>query len=483
MNPLALVAVVLVGLGGSGGGIQVDRAAEAFGLGEYEAARDAWAAQLAQNPAGTGGWMVLYNLACAESMLGNSEAAAEYLLDSIGHGFVDFYAMERDAHLDNVRGNENYGVVLQNWRKLLDARGEAEIVGLSGLLGEGYTFDREESLRVHYVSALGATGIETARQEVRRVQAWAEAHVFGLPQEDESKPHAWVSVIVPTARDFYRFIRSSGVGGVYDKDQKRLVTRDIGASLRHEYFHVVHWRDMAERGQAHPFWVMEGLASVVEDVRDDGVGGVVPVESWRTNIVKRLERRGLLTKWPVLFRLERDRFVGSRGRAYYAQSRAVCMYFADQGLLKDWYSAYVADFDRDPSGLGAVETAFGKPVREVERAFRVWVRGLEEVAEQSKPGSAGLGVSVASGVGDGVVVDQIVSGSRGGAEWLGRERLRKGDVILSVDGEATATLDEYYRVVGGHEIGDPVMIRIRRGEKKLIDVQARLVEEQEDVGW
>ncbi len=475
MNLLTVMACGLALLGVQRGVDQGDPAVRAFEQGDYEKAREVWSEQLDE---GGGGWMVLYNLACAESMLGNTEQGVEYLLDSIGHGFVDFHTMERDAHLDRVRDTPRYALVIQNWRKLLDARGEAELVGLSEVLDDGYAFDRDASLRVHYISALGDEGIGTARKEVERVTAWAGERVFGTVEEDEDRPSAWVSVIVPTRRDFFRFIRGLGVGGIYDKDQKRLVTQDVGASLRHEFFHVLHWRDMAQWGQEHAYWVMEGLASVVEDVEGDGAGGLKPVESWRTNIVKRLERRGLLTKWPVLFKMKRERFVGSRGRAYYAQARAVFMFMDERGVLREWYEEYVDGFEGDPSGLVAVEAVFDQPAKEVEREFRVWIRGLEEVAEQAHPGSAGLGISVKPGRGDGVVVDQIVAGARDGAEWI-EGRLRKGDVVLSIDRQATPTLDEYYRVLGGYEVGDEVSIEARRGTRRLA-LRARLVEEQSE---
>lgn len=455
---------------------QSDGAVRAFEAGEYAQARDAW---VAQREAGDRSWTVLYNLACAESMLGNADEGVEYLLDAIGHGFVDFHTMERDPHLAAVREEPRYAAVVENWGKLLDARGEAELAGLMELMGDGYSANRDQGMRVNYVSALGDESVETANWETLRVKLWAEEQVFGPIGEIEGKPSAWVTVIVPTQGDFLKFIRAWGVGGVYDKDQKRLVSRDIGASLRHEFFHVLHWREMERTGQAHPFWIMEGLACVVEDVEDDDLGGFTPVPSWRTNIVKRLARRGLLMKWEELASLPREQFVGNRGRAYYAQSRAIFMYLAEKGKLREWYSAYTAGFDEDPSGLDAIEAVFEMPLGAVQQQFRRWVHSLEEVAEQASPGDAGLGLSIGPGRGDGVVVQQTVAGSRTRPEWIGDERLRKNDVILAIDGEPTPTLDEYYRIIGGYEVGDAVEIDARRGTLDL-KVRARLIEEESE---
>ena len=97
---------------------------------------------------------------------------------------------------------------------------------------------------------------------------------------------------LPTPQDFARLVGAPGIGGYYERDRKRLVSQDIGPSLRHEFFHVLHWRRMDRTGQQHPYWVMEGFATLVEDIEADGSGGISVVPSWRTNIVRRLERAG-----------------------------------------------------------------------------------------------------------------------------------------------------------------------------------------------
>src|SRR5690606_4633408 len=82
----------------------------------------------------------------------------------------------------------------------------------------------------------------------------------------------WVIVFLPMPRDYARWAMGKfgpgwrQVGGSYSDDEKMLVTQDLGGTLRHEFWHVLHWRDQRRRGQLHPIWIMEGLCSLVEDV-------------------------------------------------------------------------------------------------------------------------------------------------------------------------------------------------------------------------
>ena len=64
--------------------------------------------------------------------------------------------------------------------------------------------------------------------------------------------------------------------------------------------------------------------------------------------------------------------------------------------------------------------------------------------------------------GPGVRVSSVLSGSP--AEAAG---LQRGDIVLSVDGEETPDLVTYSEVLRGHEPGDVVHVRIRRGEAEM----------------
>jgi C-terminal processing protease CtpA/Prc len=234
---------------------------------------------------------------------------------------------------------------------------------------------------------------------------------------------------------------------------------------------------MARVGQTHPIWLQEGLACLLEDV-DVGSDGTLTIRpSWRTNIAKRLAKMGGLTPWERLFTMDHKEFVERRPRAAYAQARAVVMFLQEQGKLVEWYRAYVAGFDEDPTGIKAMETVFAEPSAQVQREYRKWLIDLEEVADVDRPGPS-LGVALSQGRGDGPVVDEIVAMNPGGIGGETGNRLRHRDVIVAIDGRTVRTLDDLTRVLGDYEVGDDVVVRVRRGRTSR-DVPVTLVAPEE----
>lgn len=431
---------------------------EAFAEGDFEGARADLERRIAGNPTDK---FLLYNLACAEAMLGRTEEAIEALLDALSLGFVDFHHMERDGHLDSIRGDTRYQAIIRNWGLVLDKRAEAELAALREVFGPEYTFERDEEARLIWASSFGPEAYASAREQVALVHAWAR-ELLGEPAPDPSRSSPWVKVILPTTEDFLQIVGAGRVGGYYERDAKRLVSRDIGPSLRHEFLHVLHWRHMDRLGQVHPIWLQEGLACLPEDV-DVGPGGSLTIRpSWRTNIAKRLAKAGALMPWERLFAMEHREFVERRPRSTYAQARSVAMFLHERGKLVEWYRAYVAGFEEDPTGLAAMERVFGKPASRVQRDFRAWLIELEEVADIDRPGP-GLGVALSQGRGEGPVVDEIVAMNPGGIGGRTGNRLRHRDVIVAIDGRTVRTLDDLSRVLGEHEVGDEVVVTVRRG--------------------
>lgn len=445
-----------------------DQATAAFERKDYAAARDALTGLLAYKSDNAA---VLYNLACALAQTGEIDAAGERLLDAITHGFVDFFHMEADAHLRPLAGSRAYEAVLLGWRELLDARADSNFESAKRAFGPPYHFARNPQLRLIYAAAFDEQTFAEAEADINAVAEWALATLFTdmrlddpAAPEPDPRPDPWVTVILPTPEDFVRMIRSANVGGFYDHDQRRLISQDVGPSLRHEFLHVLHWRHMMRHGQKHPEWVMEGLGCLVEDIERSPApeGSLTPAPSWRTNIVKRLERAGRLLPLDELTSMPRERFVTRRPNAHYAQARAIMLHMALTGRLGAWYGAYVRSFDRDPTGSAALEEAFGMPLREIDRAHKEWVRALPEVAEEIRPGMASLGVVVTPGRGDGPAIESVLPGSD-----ARRAGLRMGDVIVAVDGRPTRTMEDLVKILSEREVGERVEVSVRRGTRRV----------------
>lgn len=429
------------------------RAEAALKSKDFPAAAAAWRELIEINPADP---FHSYNLACALTRAGDTAAAEKALEDAFAHGFIDLFHMQRDPDLANLRTSRTFTLLIKGWREILDARGTADLASLKdrfkpGTPPDGYTFASDNDLRLHFASAFRESSFEDARAQITRVTAWARRELFPAPEPADSaaRPDAWVCVVLPTPKDFFRLVFADGVGGYFDRDRKRLVTQDLGPGLRHEFLHVLHWRHAERLGQRHPLWIMEGLACVLEDVEmpgDPDSGEFVLKPSWRTNIARRLAKSGGLLPLERFTSLPDEKFMADRPRANYAQARAVCMFLHNRGKLAPWFRAYTDNYADDSTGKIALEQAFDLPLKRIDSEFRAWAAKIEEVAEQSKPARFGLGASVKGGVGDGVVVANVVSGSR-----LSRgvsNPLRNRDVILAINDHPVRTMDDYVRILG-----------------------------------
>lgn len=448
------------------------RATEAFEKGDFGAARDALVKLVALRGDSAAAH---YNLACARAQTGDLAGASASLLDAVTWGYVDFHHMAADPHLAPLRTTEAWEELMLGWRGLLDARGDANLDSARKAFVAGYRHEKDDRLRLVYSAAFDEKTFAEARAEIDAVARFAFEELFPSLSFDDGtdpRPDAWVSVILPTPEDFVRMVRSPGVGGFYDNDRRRLISQDVGPSLRHEFLHVLHWRVLARLGQKHPDWIMEGLGCLVEDVaRVEGPAGPAlrPLPSWRTNIVKRLAARNALAPLRRLANMPREQFVGSRPNANYAQSRAVMMHLRELGRLGAFFGAYCRGYDADPTGVRALEEAVGTRLEEFDRAHKAWIAALPEVAERVRPGMASLGVVVGPGRGDGPVVEDVDRrpGRRAVPADGGADALRARDVIVALDGEQTRTMEDLVRVLSGCEPGQAVDVDVRRGTRRL----------------
>lgn len=440
--------------------------------GDWRAARDALARLVDATPSDPA---ARYNLACAHARLGEIDAAQASIQESIGVGFVDFFHLLRDPDLAPLRDDPRFRAVLGGWRELLDARGDSDLDAAKQALGPRYHAERDVRLRVNIISSFDARSTDEARAEITAVAEWGAANLFaedaiaatGGADGAPARPHHWVTLILPTTEDFVRFVPAPGVGGIYDKDRRILVSRDLGPGLRHEFLHVLHHRRMSRLGQDHAHWVQEGLGALVEDFSrpgDAGGGAPRPVPNWRTNIAKRLESRGALTPWGVLFAMPRERFSLSRPIANYAQARAIFLFLEQRSALGRWLREYERTYDEDPTGASAFVAALGAPLVAVERDFEGWLRALPAVAEEIRPGMPSLGVIVSEGEGEGPKVEQVVTPVRGVAR---DERLCPGDIVTAVGGAPTRTMEDLVRALAEHEAGDTVEVGVKRGTRRL----------------
>ncbi len=442
-----------------------------------------------------------YNLACALSVQGKVDESVQMLQQAIARGFADLRQLQSDAHMAKARQTEACRAIIANWGEIAEKRTEKTIENARkkfhvGEKGSPYAQEKNEELHLVYISAFDPVLFKQATEDAGKLARWwgeVAGAAGGVPATDNKDApgvadprrsttapgvHAidipWVIVILPTRPDYIKWAqarygdRYDRVGGEYNHDAKMLVSMDLGSSWRHEFWHVLHWRDMDARTppQRHPMWVMEGLCSLVEDCDTDAKGGMIPKPSWRTNMVRRLAKAGALIPFDLFFATNHKQFMGDRTLAYYGQARAMFLYLSQRGKLNEWYGAYTKGYGQDPSGKQAFETVLGMSIKEIEKDFRLWARELPEVAEEVGRGRANLPVDVGIGTGEGPVVrvDAMAEFTQPGMRAASTGGLRDKDVITAIDAKPVRDLNDLARVLGDFEAGAMVTVAYIRGK-------------------
>jgi len=476
------------------------RAHAAFSEKNYDLAERTWRTIIDRTPNDFVPW---YNLACIYAITGRNDEAHESLRRSIAVGFSDLPFMQRDPHLRAIRNSDEFRELVDAWPSILEARIDANLEAARTTYGPTYTYQKDPQSRLAYISAFDTNELNHVQAELKTLTQWWNTAVLGQPENQPlgTQPNnagqpdpntAWVTVFLPNQRDYARWAlgkfgqRWQSVGGAYLHDEKLLAASDLGSSLRHEFWHVLHWRHMDALGQRHPPWIMEGLCSLVEDTlhppatRANPKAATPPFEplpSWRTNSVRRLAIAGRLMPWDALFAMAQHDFTDRRPLAQYAQSRAIFLFLHERGKLADWYNTYTEFYQLDKSGKHAFERVFDKPIADIERDFINWARELPEAPEQqgevwndpdnpARTANAGkLPFSIDPSPGDGLRISSTVSSAR---SRINRQSgLRLNDVITDINNQPVRDMNDLARILSRTSPGDRITVAYRRGSRNI----------------
>jgi len=431
------------------------RVAQAFDEKDYETAAELLEAHLERAP---NDFIALYNAACAFSQLLQPDKAADYLFRSVQAGFVDFDHIIADHDLDNIRTHPVYVKILELRDEVYAKLGARQMESArEEFAGQGYRYETDENRHINYVTALD----EVSHREMRQMLE-AQADHLAKTLFDEA-PAYFTLVAVPTPHDAQQIIRDGSIGGIYEHSRRRLVARDIGIMLRHEFTHLMHYGHMERMGQDHALWVQEGLASLYETYVLTSNGSIRFLPNQRHNFVRMLLRQNQLPPWRGLFSESAEEFMRDAGENY-PVVRSVFHFLDSHRKLVEWYKAYVETFEEDSTGIAAFERVFESPLEDVERRWRTWVRSQPPVDDFVGRGDASLGVQfVEDGSNDGVLIDLVLEDSAAADAGI-----QSGDVLVSFDGQPVRSHFELLIAVGARSVGDVVPVRIRRGSEYLL---------------
>ncbi len=424
---------------------------DAFVRGEYEEAVALIKQHLKGSP---NDYDMLYNLACAYSLMKQYDDAATSLLRAFNAGFNDFEHLRNDPDMQGLRDHPTYKKILEEADKVSARASRNALEQWKQAYGsDKYRYESDAKRRLNYAVALDEQSFPKLRGMLER-----EADQLTRTLFDDQAPSYDILIAIPTPADSDQFFNGQDdLGGMYQHAMRRLVARDIGGSLRHEFFHALHFAHMERIRQRHPLWLQEGLACLYEDYEIDGSGDIRFLPNDRQLIVKSRARSGRLIKWSVLFKMNAESFMAQAQRNY-PQARSVFEFVADQGKLAEWYHAYVKTYSEDPTSAKALEEVFGLPLESIEKRWRKWVMEQPTIDLQIGEGDAALGIGSDDNISnDGVLITEIMPGST-----ASRAGLRRNDVIVSIDGQATPTVLDLRKIIAAKDVGDQVEITVRR---------------------
>lgn len=319
--------------------------------------------------------------------------------------------------------------------------------------GKAYRYETDDEHRLVF-----ATCIEPASHEEMRRMLVAQAEQQAAYLFD-ALPDTEVFIAVATPADVRKeFSDSPTTAGMYEHPRRRIITADIGTPLRHEWTHAMHFGHMERLGQPHVMWVQEGLAALYESYQLLPDGGIRFLPTQRHNEARKVASSRRALSLAQLLAMSPDDFMG-RSQATYPVARSVFEFMADQGKLRAWYRKYVDTFAKDRTGRTAIEDCFGCTLDEFERDWRKWTLARPAVDVTVGDGDRSIGVDVRAAT-DGVEVTDVERGSAAHAAGL-----RRGDVIVAIDGDAVRSPREWAQATGALR-GAQVTVTVRRDGKR-----------------
>jgi hypothetical protein len=145
-----------------------------------------------------------------------------------------------------------------------------------------------------------------------------------------------------------------------------------GGTLVHEIVHPFVEANFPDC----PPWFNEGLGSLYEQCAERD-GKIVGRTNWRLAGVKKAIGAGTLPSFKDLMAMDSSAFYGGSRGDNYGQSRYLCYYLQEQGLLRKYYRAYFAARKKDPTGYETLKTTLkAEDMAKFQTTWQEWVLTL-----------------------------------------------------------------------------------------------------------
>jgi hypothetical protein len=147
--------------------------------------------------------------------------------------------------------------------------------------------------------------------------------------------------------------------GYYSQKHNALIMNIAtgGGTLVHEIVHPYMRANFPEC----PSWFNEGMGSLFEQSTEKD-GHIRGLPNWRLPRLQQGIKAGKLLSFEKLTALNTADFYGEVGgySSYYGQSRYLCYYLQENGLLVKYYREFLANRKEDPSGYQTLKKVLGE---------------------------------------------------------------------------------------------------------------------------
>ena len=164
--------------------------------------------------------------------------------------------------------------------------------------------------------------------------------------------------------------------GYYSSAHKALIMNIAtgGGTLVHEIVHPF----MEANFPACPPWLNEGLGSLYEQSGEVG-GHIHGFTNWRLPGLQRAIASGRLPSFKVLTALDANGFYNEDKGTNYGQSRYLCYYLQEKGLLIKFYHEFYAHQNEDPTGYKSLQKILGEADMAVfKKKWETYILSLSE---------------------------------------------------------------------------------------------------------
>lgn len=163
--------------------------------------------------------------------------------------------------------------------------------------------------------------------------------------------------------------------GYYSPSDRALIMNIStgGGTLVHEIVHPF----MASNFPECPMWFNEGLASLYEQCGDRD-GRIVGFTNWRLRGLQTAIRKKQVPSFSKVMNCNRRQFYDEDPGTNYSQSRYLCYYLQEKGLLLKFFKLFQSTAKKDPSGEKALCKVLGiKDLKKFQKDWEKWVAKLK----------------------------------------------------------------------------------------------------------